>query len=460
MNKIGKISVLLIVLTLTITPQYPKAQVVEAAIESVGVGSLIKNIVDGLTSIIGRAEAAGDFVLARSAQEMLFVIDAFERASEDILDEAFKNIGNERKAFINQMITTTNQLDEGVELSLDRAENMLDQVDRLIRDVTFKSEPVVFRYRGTIAVPGETQNLRINIQGANLTGGAPVFKFRDKEYEVKKSGENLIVELPRSLFDETDQSTTESQAFSAGISGIFMVSAESSVKSIERKVQVHSEYAQLTLERKYGGFLGFFQDTGTVTYDLNIVTLPEHLGRANLSYKRKKIATKDKHYKKEESHNSSSRSWDCKSYAYSPATTERRFNPDRSSVVKGSGNSRGKLESVRITATGISFQLCAKRNVLDKDNGFRHAHADYFEVWNETSWVNHNTDGVLTWTSDLVLKAGSSTTELLAEVSLFTGYSHSYTASGAVRQYANISFDVDQNLIIIRPQIPGDLKRL
>ena len=393
--------------------------------QGISTSLLIREITDNLEYLIGRAEETGDFLLKRSAQEGLYIIDGFKKANQEILNQAFTEISEERRAFLNALAETTKELSNSTELTFDRAESMLDQVDRLARALTFKDYPVIFRYRGSVVVPGDTQNVRLSIDGVNLTEGDVYLELLDETFFAARIGESLLFEIPRKLFifDDTD---------------------------------IISETAKIGFVREGG----FFSQEQEVLYDLNIVTLPQKLGSVKLTYKRKNKLRKEKEYSFEVSHNSSNRRWHCRPFSYSPAKSDRRFDPDRSSIRKGPGNKRGKIESKSIRDVGISFRICAKRKITDRGNGFRHAYVKYTEVWYEREEEKLSERKNLIWTEDLVIKAEGETKDLIAQIDLFTGRSYTFTSSGQAGKYANVRFDADQNLIIVKPKVPEDIDRL
>lgn len=409
-----------------------EAQVAEVT-GAIGTGVLIDQIGDKLTALIGRAEQAGDFLAMRAAQEALFVLDAFERANKNILDTAFEKIGKERQAILNQMKDTIDALEHGRIDTLDKLQAASDQLDRLVRDVAFKKQPVVFRYRGSIVTPGEKNDVRLVINGYRLTYGTPHLLYGGKRFDALKDGENLRFELPRSLIAHS-------------------------------KSRMSSEYAKLVLEGREGGFLGFLTHPVFVEYDLNIVILPESLGHVNVAYSmpvtnRQEAPPVEIH----DNYNSSSRGWDCRSFAYRPASSDRRFdiNNNRTFVRPGNGNSRGQLRDVRISDTGISFSICATRRITDRDNGYRHADGQYVEVWNTAGHVPKKEAKELSWTKDVVVPVGDNPANLLITVVDFTGIERTVPQSGGrAGRFTLVRYDAQSKVVIATPQIPGDLSAL
>ena len=408
-------------------PRQSNAQV-DGALGSVATGQVISQISNELKSVISRAEAAGDFLVMRGGQEALYVLDGFKAANTDLLNTAFSKLGKERQAVLNQIRQTTHDLESGRVDTLDRLESLTNQVDMLVRDSTFKNHPTVYRYRGSLVIPGETQPIRLRVQGYKLTQGKPYLIFRNKRYAALVDANDLRFELPRALFRAKEQDIT-------------------------------SEAAVLVLVKSPNWF---WQSSVEVRVTLNIVTLPSQLAKVDITYKKNEPTNHERSFEQEVNFNSSSKSWDCKSFAYSPATAERRFDLNRSSVAARSGNSRGKLEAVSIRDVGISFRLCAKRRWHDRNNGFRHALVKYVETWTTYEEVAVTDTRPLLWTESSAFESlPDSGKGLLVTVTDFSGNKRTVSAAGGqVGKFARVIFDAQSEVVIVSPVIPNDVRSL
>lgn len=410
-------------------PRQASAQV-EPVLSGVATGQIISQLSNELNSLISRAEAAGDFLVMRGGQEALYVLDGFKAANTDLINTAFDRIGKERQAVLNQIRKTTDDLESGRVDTLDRLESMANQMDTLVRDSTFKKYPTIFRYRGSLVIPGQTQPVRLRVQGYRLTSGKPHLIFRNKRYPATADGNDLRFELPRALF------------------------------SSAKPQDITSENATLVLERAPGWF---WQSPTEVRSTLNIVTLPSQLAKVDITYQKKEPRHNEKVYAVGDvNHNSSSRGWNCRSFAYSPATAERRFDVERSSVTASSGNSRGRLEGLSIRDVGISFRLCARRGITDRGNGFRHANVHYVETWTTLDTVTVNDSKPLTWTTPATFRSLPQTGQgLLVTVTDFNGDNQIVPAAGGqAGRYARVVFDAQSEAVIVSPIIPRDVQSL
>lgn len=418
---------------LVTSASYPLVRVeaqVKEAVGAVSTGVMIEQLADKLNGLIERAEQAGDFLAMRAGQEARYVLEAFERTNLSILEEAFDEIGEERQAILNQINKTADDIENARINTLDSLESTTDQIDRLVREATFKQMPVIFRYRGSVVTPGETQDVRLVISGYRITQGTPHIVFRGQRYEARKDGESLRFELPRSLFEPEDQ-------------------------------RIKSEDATLVLEGREGGFLGWFTRPVTVEYDLNLVTLPRHLATVEISYETEVNQMQERVVPINEAHNSSSRKWNCRSYAYSPATADRSFDVERSFVKRGAGNSRGQLRDVSIRDVGISFRICAKRRWHDKDNGYRHAVGQYVEIWTTQRDEPRRKLEALQWTENTPIPVEDQIDRLLVKVTDFAGVVHTVTTSGGrAGRYAAVRYDAQSKAVIVDPVIPNHLGAL
>lgn len=425
--------VFLVAALLSVAPIGPsldaKSQVAELA-SGASTGLVIDQVRTSLSTLISEATASGDFLAARAGQEALFVLDGFERANSNLLSRAFAGIGAERQAVINQIQQTSLDIEAGRIDTLAKLEATGDQLDSLVRDVTFHSYPVIYRYRGSIVTPGETTAVRVLVAGANLSLGTPHLIFRGQRYDAFKDGERLRFELPRALFTADPE-------------------------------QMKSDNATLHLQYKTGGFLGMFQRTASTQYDLNVVTLPGHLATVSVNYGAIVAEPRERSFSEEVAHNSSSRSWNCRNFAYSPATADRRFDVSRSEVVARSGNSRGQLRDVSVRDVGITFRICAKRRLTDLNNGFRHARVSFVETWSENRREERSADSALTWTQDSLFTVPDQPQNLLIKVKDFTGREITLSAAGGpAGRYAQVIYDQQSDVVIVRPRPPADIGTL
>lgn len=412
------------------TPSSATAQVGPVA-GSVATGAVVDQIADRLNEALDKATANGDFLAMRASQEALYVINAFKKANQELLDDAFERIGDERRALLNGLRQTTQAIEEGRIDTLQKLQETGDQMDRLVRDSTFKRQPVVYRYRGSIVTPGETQDIRLTVSGYRLSTDRPYLLFRGQRYPALEEGETLRFELPRHLFTADP-------------------------------ARLKSETATLVLFARYGGFLGFWQKTREERTNINLVTLPGQLGSVAVQYTEIATVQREKSFVREESHRRSGHGgWDCRSFAHNPSRSDALFDPGRSSVREGSGNSNGRLQDVSVRDAGISYRICARRRYWDRGPGYRHAHVNAVEVWSETENRPHSATQPLAWTTDAVFPVPDRTNDLLVTVTDFTGVQRVVTASGGnAGRYATVDYDPDSDAVLVRPRIPADLNAL
>ncbi len=231
----------------------PAQTQVAGIVGTLGTGMIVDKIGDKLNSLIDKARTSADFLAMRAAQEALYVLDAFKATNQELLDDAFDRIGEERQAILNAINTTVTEIEAGRVDTLERLQATTDQIDRLARTVTFRSYPVIFRYRGSIVTPGETGDIRIAVDGSNLNKGVSHLKFQDKKYDAKVEGEMLRFDIPRAAFAPDDKS-------------------------------MKSEDAELVLEYRHGGIFGYGQTVEEVKYHLNVITLPKQLAVVEAAY--------------------------------------------------------------------------------------------------------------------------------------------------------------------------------
>ncbi|MEO1476208.1 MAG: hypothetical protein AAFS13_07480, partial [Pseudomonadota bacterium] len=340
------------------------------------------------------------------------------------LDQTLASVRGERREFMDAIEDTVDAIGAGRADTLTRAEGLVDQLYQLGQDVTFRGYPVVFRYRGTVISPiADTEMLRIRIQGANLRHGDPYLEFNDNQYRAVRTGsQSLLIEIPRDDLPEPSQLIT-------------------------------SSIGSLVLFRKTGGFLGLFRTTREVRYDINFLTLPRTLGTVDVQYDSTSQVRRENIIPEFEfAHNGTS---GCRSFARRPATPERRFDVERSSIHRHSGNSRGDGRDISITSEGVSMRICVSRRTLDRDNGFAHYRVNLVEYWYEDEIKNHSASSELSWASDTAIALGDRVSEVIATVTTFNGSQQIMTPSSTpLETFYSVDFD-DQNVLIVRPRVPA-----
>lgn len=397
--------------------------------ESLLVGQIIDQSKDALIEVIEEGEESADYLTVRAAQETLFLIDAFQDRNADLLDKTFTEVRGERRAFIGGIGSTIEALEFGRADTLTRAEGVVDQLYQLGQDITFKGYPVVFRYRGTVISPIlNTDKLRVRIQGANFKHGKPYLEFNSNTYEASRTGsQSLLVEIPREDLPRPDS-------------------------------LISSQSGELVLFRKAGGFLGLFRSTKEVRYKINFLTLPNSLGSVDVEYTSSSSVRRENIIPEFEFAHSGSRG--CRPFSRRPATPERRFDVDRSSIQRHSGNGRGEGRNISVTSEGVSMSICVDRGRFDRDDGFAHYKVNLVEYWyeDEETAVRKNAD--LSWTSDTAINLGDNVGNVVATVRSFNGAEQIITPSSAPSTlFYRAEFD-DQNILIIRPTVPDVWDRL
>jgi hypothetical protein len=396
-------------------------------VDPLTLGAAITQIEKSLNSIVDNSRESGDFLIARTAQELLFLLDSFEASTEKVLDKTFNSISEERRQFIGGIQSAIDDLNKGVVTTLDRSERIVDQAYELVKDVTFDTYPTLFRYRGSIVVPDDPSDIRIKVRGANLTYGEPYFKIRDEKYPVTRSTtQDLVITIPRNKLSHDES-------------------------------KIIYDSGKLNISYKSGGFLGFFTDEKSVTYDIEMLILPKKLGSASMQYDALGSEQKEKIYAGEWSHRGGS---GCRSFSQSPSAKGRRFDPDRSTITRHSGNSRGEGRGIAIKDTGMTMAICVDRGRFDRDDGFAHYRYKFVEYWTENTNTPMTKDLSAGWRVDSTATIGTNVDKVLFTFTDFTGKSSKHTPSSNPKaRYGEVSFD-DQGIVLFRPSIPSELTAL
>lgn len=424
MKKLSITGTLILILFFSI--QKTTAQLAEVA-SGMSTGMAINQVMDGLNGVIDKAVESGDFLLARAAQELLYTIQGFEGASINILDKAFDEISEERKEVINKTIEIANQLDTTIDIGLSRAEGMVDQVNRMVRETTFKNYPVIFRYRGAVVVPGENNNIRLIITGHELTNEDPYLIFKDKTYPAKKSGNDLLFEIPRKIFKH-------------------------------KSYDFRADRAVLTVYDSEG--MWWWKSVKEVSYDIHFLVLPKNLGKVQVEYKVLTEELREAVTQREVSHDHSGLQSNSRNFSINVSNPDRKIDTERSWIAARSGNRGGELvsNSVRVTSAGMSFTIKCKRATVTTP-GFRHVEYKKVEVWTEKAEKDTLQKLDLKWNEDILVDITSQGTRAISTVELFTGKISRLVTSGRPSKYVEVSMN-ENGILIFKPTIPRDLKSL
>ena len=333
-------------------------------------------------------------------------------------------MSQERRQFIRGIEKAVNDLNQSVVTTLDRSERMVDQTYQLVKDVTFDSYPTLFRYIGSVIVPGQTADIRVLIRGANLSHGQPYLILDGKSYPaIKPTMQDLIITIPRSVINHD-------------------------------KNDITYKNGKLNITYEAGGFLGFFMDEKTVVYDISLIILPKHLGSASIQCEMLGTARRERIYTGEWSHRGRS---GCRNFSQVPAASSRRFDPDRSSITRHSGNRRGEGRNITKKDTGMSMAICVRRGTFDKDDGFAHYRYSFLEYWTEPIVTPVSKMLTVGWLKDSTVSIGRNVDKVLFTFTDFAGRETKHTpSSNPNTPYGQVSFD-DQGIILFRPIIPSDL---
>lgn len=374
-----------------------------------------------LVNVIDEARSAGDFLLIRTAQEMLFMLDAFKQTNLEIMNTTFDEIGEERRQFLQGIHNSTREIKEGLDDSIERSEGIVDQVYQMVQNITLDDYPLLFRYRGAIVAPYQSHSIRVRLQGTNFTERAAKLTVQDKVYlATTPTSQELQFNIPRED----------------------LIHTENDISYLPASFEVNYET---------GGFLGFFTDTEVAKYDIELILLPKNLGTIEVSYdkmgsQRKENVLADQWYGNGRS--------GCKGFGITPSNSNRRFDTSKSTVTRHSGNSRGNGKNIKIRDVGISMDICFSRGTFDKDNGYAHYNYRAVEYWFEQTRTPMNQSLRVSWKDDISENIGTKVENVVLKFTDFTGKTGIHTpSSNPSSKYGNIAFD-DQGIIIFRPKVP------
>lgn len=403
----------------------------QAPIHGLATEAVFHNLFQRLESLLENARRSGDFLVSRGAQEAIFVLDAFAKSNEELLEQAFDHISTERQAVLNGVRDAVDALESGRVDTLERLTALSDQFDGLARTAIFRNEPVIYRYRGAVVVPGDSRPVRLIVEGYNLVeGGTPRLRLGDREYSPLVDGKRLLFEVPREVFRHTTNDYLIMQA-------------------------------DLELRRKGRSVMGVSVGNQSVTHKIGFIALPSRVGSVTVEYRdpvrssRRSTQVYQPYLRAEYR----GQGWRCTPYSYRPQRPHARVDLARSRVDAEGGNSNGQIRNVVINETGIAFEICARWGVADRGPGYRHAKVTLVETWEESGFEPRSVSQPLLWNQDLAIRGvNRGARDLVIQMVDFTKNTGVQThGGGMLGRFAFASYDVDSGVVVIRPRVPAYL---
>jgi hypothetical protein len=211
-----------------------------------------------------------------------------------------------------------------------------------------------------------------------------------------------------------------------------------------------SDISAIVPIRRANSLLGFVEEEVDSKCPRPVV-IDEVVASVSISFTLPVSERKEREFTEEVNYNSSSRSWDCRPFSYQPATADRRFDVNRSSVTDtGQGNSRGQLRDVSVRDVGITFNICARRRITDSGNGYRHALVRYVEYWYENRDEPRQAEAVDVHTVEsTVIPIPEGAKNILVTVKLVDGRTYALAGSGTAGDAVAVQVQPEQGVVIV-----------
>ncbi len=373
-------------------------------------------------SIATDSREAGDFLTARTAQELLLLLSSFEASNEKQLEAAFESVDKERRGFIGAIESAVTDLNRGVVNTTDRSERVVDEAHQLLKAVTSDSFPTVFRFRGTVVFPGDQADIRLRVRGNNFEYGEPYIELDGQSYPASRpTTKELVIKIPRGLFIHDDE---------------VMV-----VKT-----------GTLHLPYETGGFFGLFSSDRAIVHEINFVVLPKFLGHTKVQYdvlgteRREVVETGIWH------ENAPS---GCRSFRKRiPAGQEKRSDGGKPQTEPHSVKQLDENRHNSYRDPDVYMKICADPEVADSNGRVKSFRYKIVESWLEPTRTPTVTEQQVNWEADSTITIHENADNLLFTFTDFSGRETEHTpSSNPEARYGQVSFD-EPEMVLFRPIIP------
>ncbi len=133
------------------------------------VSAWISHLRDEAEGVVDHAKDSGDYVIWSAAARVLGLIDAWEQANGQLMDQAFGSLTQERQAFFQDLDATLEKVNRGIGNHLAVATALSDSAAQIANDVNpLDNNAYILRYEPRVIVPGGDRDIRLTVRGINL----------------------------------------------------------------------------------------------------------------------------------------------------------------------------------------------------------------------------------------------------------------------------------------------------
>lgn len=179
---------IMVVAALPVAPVH--AQTIETKIvSSVTTSVFIQQLFGELNRLIANAQNSGDYLLARTGIEAKNTIDAWQKANQGLLDEAFEKIDKTSRENFKQAELLIKQVNTGVLNAMEGAQQITDLSAQTLEGLKIGGgETFVRRFLPRVVPPNAQETFRLRIIGVNLDKGEPQLRLSQGNAERKTLG--------------------------------------------------------------------------------------------------------------------------------------------------------------------------------------------------------------------------------------------------------------------------------
>lgn len=415
------------------------AQDISQVISNLGVnttvGTALNKLRDTAEDVIGRAEIAGNNVAYVAGSQVLTAINAYEASNSRLLDKAFKGLSDQQYNFFSSTTVALQRIQDTADLSLFKAQGLINQTGTLMQMVPFTKEIAVISSYNQILVPPADdgqQSIILKFQGFGFNYGTPRLIIGKYEITGKPTTSNAIefvIPVGWAGFQETKASYLKGKLFL-------------------------SEPQPRGFLKKLGdALLARPAPLNTREFDLRWLVLPRQVAQWQVKATYGDMQRQEEIRREFVGFNSGNDDYACQSYPFRVRGQGRKIDgdPQRTEISDNFGNTtfaNKSEESFTVVACAKGF----RRGALNprKYNGWTHSVIQWKEYWMTATSPTKTDAGVLLWRQQWPIELPATTEKFILTLKTFEN--KELIADGTQDlEYVQVTYNPATKVIILRP---------
>lgn len=372
-----------------------------------------------------------DWTAMRAANEARGLIEQWQSSNRTLLDHTFGSLDASQRAFFEKMDSALQNLHRDlVDPEMSRAQQSVDQVDQLVRDLAWWANhgPVVLRTSPSVLTPTRAKTIPVRVTGLSLDVGPSKMQVGTQTYTpVGVTPTELTFELPASAipFADTDH-------------------------QLQRATVTITRPSSIWYKRLFGG-------TEDVSLNIALLRLPPSAGKYTVSYTTVESVRDTSDWKQREfSYKSHSNSRQCDMQMQRPEPGWKIDIHSITYVREWGASGAYRMQPEWVTPEAFSVAVCAQRRHarLNWGSGEQHVVYKWREYRDHDETVPHNADAKsLAWGARALERLPANTSSIAVTFDDFAGNTQSAAGTSRLR-YAQISYANDTKQLTIEPKAP------